>query len=239
MKAVLGLIMLCSVCAYGQRRVDVDANMDVTLQPGAFFTSVNGIPAVTNIYYRVVDGTAFFRDEWLKGSVSIEKGREYQNLTLKLDLLENTLYFKDGKGNEMVCTTPVNGISLKDPTQGKVFRFAHIKFIPALAELKLNCWLEVLANGPVQLYSQYKKTVSESRPYGQATLEQRILTTNLYYLVIDNRMVKVKRIADIAKALPSNQTEIQAWLKANNVEDKNPSDFARLVDWYNGLTAKN
>lgn len=58
MKALLSLLVLCSACAFGQRRVDVD---NVTMQSGAFFQTVNGTPVHTNVYYRVVDGSAFLK----------------------------------------------------------------------------------------------------------------------------------------------------------------------------------
>ncbi|HYC27635.1 MAG TPA: hypothetical protein VEB42_02450, partial [Chitinophagaceae bacterium] len=77
MKSLLGLLLLCSACAFGQRRIDVDH--DISLQTGGFFQVVNGAPVVSNIYYKVVEGSAFFKPEWMKGSVALDS-LEYKNV---------------------------------------------------------------------------------------------------------------------------------------------------------------
>src|SRR5690348_476084 len=122
MKSLLGLLLLCSVCAFGQRRVDVDQN--VTLQNGAFFQSVNGVPVVTNVYFRVVEGSAYFDPEWMKGSVSLDSMNEYKDLTLRLDLLKNELHFKNDKGEELICSSPISKITLTDAA-GKKYDFRN------------------------------------------------------------------------------------------------------------------
>ncbi len=237
MKALLSLLLLCSACAFGQRRIDVDN--DVALQTGAFFQAVNGAPVVTNIYYKVVEGSAYFNPEWMKGSAALAKEKEYRNLWLKLDLLANQLHFRDDKGNEMICSTPLTRLTLGDSLHGgKVYHFAYSAFIPELFSLKPEAWMEVLAEGRASLYSQHKKIISEIRPYGSATMEQHIMTSDINYLVYNNQSIRVKRLSDIVSVLSDKKAELQQWIKNNNVEDRNPADMSRLVQAYNSMFPK-
>jgi hypothetical protein len=233
MKAVLSLLLLCSAVAFGQRRVDVDAGSHQTMN--TFFQTVNGTPVLTNVYYRVVEGSPYFKEDWMKGSAALSREVEYQNLTLKLNLLENTVHFQDTRGNEMISNTPINKITLIDPAAGTQYRFVHSSFIPVMVDLSKHVWLECLAEGRAQLYVHYKKSITESRPYGSATLEQRIYTVPQYYLVVNNRLTRIKKVQDVVDALPDKKKELQEWLRNNDIE-KNQQGLTRLVEHYNKLT---
>lgn len=237
MKSLLGLLLLCSACAFGQRRIDVDKAE--TLQTGAFFQAVNGVPVVTNLYYKVVEGSAFFSPDWMKGSVALDSLRQYKNLWLKLDLMANELRFKNDKGQELICSSPINKVTLTDASTGRQYNFRNSYFIPGLAaSFKPDAWLQEWAQGRASLYTHYKKSISEIRPYGSATLEQRIMTTDIHYLVVNGQSIKVKRVADVVNALTDKKAELQEWLKKNEVDGKNPADLGRVVDAYNSFFAK-
>lgn len=236
MKAILCVLMLCSACVFGQRRVDVDMPA-VTLQSGSFFQAVNGMPVATNVYFRVVEGSAFFEPEWTKGLVAFDK-KHYGNVMIKLDLLKNELHFKDSKGEEMICSSPVNRITFGDPRQGNVPTFVYSAFIPELAAFKPEAWLQVHAEGKAGLYTHHKKTISETRPYGSATLEQRITTNEIHYLVHNNQYTRVRKLFNILNLLADKKAELQQWIKENKIDESNPADWARVVDAYNNMFPK-
>lgn len=240
MKALLSLLILltlCSTLALGQRRIDVD--MDITLQTGAFFQAVNGMPVNTNIYYKVVEGSAWYDPEWAKGTVVVDK-RRYPNLWIKLDLLKNELHFKDSKGEEMICSSPLSRIIFGDSSvRGAQFTtFVHSSFVPGLAPIKPEGWMQAHAEGQASLYTYFKKSISESRPYGSATLEQRITTNEIHYLVHNNKYVRVKKPADIVNALVDKKAELQQWIQSNNIDGRSAADLARVVAAYNSMFPK-
>lgn len=236
MKAIFCVLMLCSAFAFGQRRVNVD-NPDVTLQTGAFFQAVNGVPVAANVYYKVVEGSAFFDPEWAKGTVAFDKKR-YGNVQLKLDLLKNELLFKNSKGEELVCSTPVNRVTFGDPAQGNATTFVYSAFVPELSSFKPEAWLQVHAEGKAGLYTHHKKTISETRPYGSATMEQRIVTSEILYLVHNNQYIRVKKLLNILNVLADKKAELQQWIKENNIDERNPADLGRVVDAYNNMFPK-
>jgi hypothetical protein len=230
MRTLIILLLFVSSQAFGQGRVNI-TNDDVNLQLGGFFQAVSGVPVVTGRYYKVVEGSPFFSEHWMKGSAALDKDKEYHNLTLRVNLLEDKVHFMDVKGNEIICTTPINRMTVKDSLTGRIYHFMHSSFIPAATELKEPAWLEVMSDGRAQLVCLHKKTVTETRPYGSATMEQRIVTSDLYYLHLDGRFVRVKKPQDVAAELKGKEKEAQQWLRTNS--DKGVAALTKLVDWYN------
>jgi hypothetical protein len=234
MKLLLPLLLLSlSVC--GQNKLDI-TNTDVQVN-SAFFQVVAGTPVTPTTFYKVVEGTVFFNDAWMKGSVSLDRTKEYKNLMLKIDLLDGKLHFKDIKGDEMICSNSIAVVKLMDSVTGASYQFVHTAFIPAFAKMKPATWMEILADGEVQLYYHRRKSIQESRPYGSATMEQRILTGDFYYVVIGDQSVRVKKLQDVIDALPGKKQEVQQWVNSNNLP-KNAQGFAKVVAYYNSL-AKN
>ncbi|MGB8192162.1 MAG: hypothetical protein WCF67_09600, partial [Chitinophagaceae bacterium] len=152
MKVLLCALLIClATGAVAQRRVDVSTNY-ITLQTGPFFQHVQGVPVITVTYFRPVEGSRFFKEDWVKGSAALNPEKEYGNLWLKLDLFSNSLFFKDVRGEEMVCTSPIYSVRLKDSITGQEFRFMHSSFIPSASGLKEHAWMELMADGQAQLF---------------------------------------------------------------------------------------
>jgi hypothetical protein len=235
MKALPLLIFsLLAAVAFSQQRVDVSTNY-VNVSTGRFFQDAQGVRILANTkYYRPVAGSPFFSDDWMKGSAALTPEREYQNLWLRLDLLSNKLHFRDIKGEEMICTTPVYSLTMKDSATGEVHSFVHSSYLRAAAGLKPQAWLELLVDGKAQLFCHHKKTMTETQPYGSATLEQRFFTFDLFYLVVNGQMQRIKKAKDIVAALPDKKVQLEEWMR-RNPGDKGSEYMSDLVAYYNSL----
>lgn len=235
MKALPLLIFsLLATVAFSQQKVDVSTNY-VNVSTGRFFQDAQGVRILANTkYYRPVQGSPFFSDAWMKGSAALTPEREYQNLWLRLDLLSNKLHFRDIRGEEMICTTPVYSLTMKDSATGEVHSFVHSAFLHAAADLKPQAWLELLADGKAQLFCHHKKTMTETQPYGSATLEQRFFTFDVFYLVLNGHMQRVKKAKDIVAVLSDKKTELEEWMHQNPAE-KGGAYLSKLVAYYNSL----
>jgi len=86
-----------------QRVIDVDKFDGSALN---FFRTVGGEPVMNTKFVRLVEGTPYFNENWLKGNVVIEES-EYRNLLLRVNILETALEFRDTRGEAMVCTQPI------------------------------------------------------------------------------------------------------------------------------------
>ena len=49
-------------------------------------------------FTKIVDGTPYFSDEWMKGNVVINGDNQFNGIYLKLDLYSNEVHYRDPKG---------------------------------------------------------------------------------------------------------------------------------------------
>jgi len=222
--------MLLFTCSNAQRVIDVD-KFDGSAM--TLLKSVGGEPFSSARFVRVVDGSPYFTDQWLKGSVFVEES-EYRNVLLRLNIFETTLEFKDVKGEVMVCTQPVKKVALRDSASGSSYNFVHSAFLPTSSEFK-NCWLLELVAGNVSLYKLAKKQINEVRPYGSATAEQHITTNYSYFILQNNNFTRIRKIGDIFEILSNKKNELQEYIKVNKLSSKEESDFVKLISYYNSL----
>src|ERR1700742_2823879 len=74
-------------------------------------------------YVKVIDGTPFFKEEWMKAIVADPLGRVYHVRAVRINLLENQLNFKDAGGKEMIATVPLRTVLLADSLSGETYSF--------------------------------------------------------------------------------------------------------------------
>jgi hypothetical protein len=232
----LSLILICLGFFYvtsAQKVIDVN-KQNVTVGNDLFFT-VGGEPFVNAKFVSLVEGTPYFKDEWLKGSIIMPAGKEYKDISVKVDLFDNELHYLDAKDVELVATSPVKEVVISDAL-GNSYRFVHTAFITQTAAAPKKGWLLLLSPGTASLYKSFTKVVSESKPYGSATTEQRMRTNESYMVYYNNSLLEIKKIKDAPTVLANKQKELEEFLK--NKDDKKLSmdeRFKALIEYYNSL----
>ena len=85
------LFILPAFACYSQQTKVVNVGKEeLRISPNQFYT-VNGEPVSSTKYIRVVEGTPYFNETWMKGSLDLSDGRGYENLWLKLDLADHSV----------------------------------------------------------------------------------------------------------------------------------------------------
>src|SRR5262245_31312717 len=118
-------ILACvyAVPLYAQKTVDVTSGTASAMSPN-FFTVVSGEPIVFAKFTQLVNGTPYFRDEWMKGNVVMNGAeKQYAGILLKLDLYQNEVHYQSLSGVEMIATTPIQKIVLFDTAAEQIFNF--------------------------------------------------------------------------------------------------------------------
>ena len=72
-----------------QKVIDVEKN-DYKVTSSQFY-AVGGEPISSTKYIKVVKGTPYFRDSFIRGKVIMMAGNVYDSILLRLDLRNNTL----------------------------------------------------------------------------------------------------------------------------------------------------
>jgi len=231
---LLFAILLCSstISLQAQKTVDV-ADGNASAMSPSFFTVVNGEPLVFAKFAKVVEGTPYFSDEWMKGTVVLNGDNQFTGVYLKLDLYDNEVHYRDPKGNELVATTPVKRIILFDSSAQLVFNFIDGTYINANSHVK--GWYQLLTEGKATVFKQIRKHMRENKPYGSATIEQSVSTTFQYYALLNGNFIQVKKFKDIADVLSDKKNEVSNYIKANNLSGKTDDDYRIVFNYYNSL----
>jgi hypothetical protein len=225
-------LCICTISSAAQKTVDVTTGNVSAMSP-SFFNVVGGEPVVLVKFARLVEGTPYFKDEWMKGNVIVNGGRQYSGIYLKLDLFDNEVHFQDQKGNEMIATTSIQKLILIDSATQQAFNFINGEFIQANSRIK--GWYQLLADGKAMLLKKFNKQMQEVKPYGSATVEQSIITSPRYYILYNGNFTEIKKIKELAAILVDKKEELTQYINSNNLSGKTDNDFISLINYYNGL----
>jgi hypothetical protein len=228
------VILLCpsATSMLAQKTVDVTQG-NVSALSSSFFNVVAGEPVVSAKFAKIVDGTPYFRDEWMKGTVAINGDNQFPGVYLKLDLFNNEVHYRDPKGNELIATTSIKELILFDSSAQLVFNFINGEYVNANSPVR--GWYQLLVEGKASVFKKIKKQMSEDKPYGSATIEQSVHTSFQYYLLYNGNFIQVKKFKELPDVLIDKKNEIIQYIKANNLSGKTDDDYRSVFNHYNGL----
>ena len=225
------LLIFISLIAASQQTVNVDKD---DYNAGNFFYSVSGEPVVTAKFVKLVEGTPFFTDEWLKSTIVTPQGKVYNNVPVKLDLMDGTLHYLDAKGVEFISTTPIQEVILIDSSKNQNFRFISSFSLRTLKE----GWYSPLIEGKVALFKVYHKLLRENKPYGSAVAEQRIITQEKFVLVFNNQAFYLKNDKEVPSILEDKKEEVEAFIKRQNKKRSLQERLVETITFYNSIVEK-
>lgn len=230
------IFTLCCTQGIAQQKV-VDVDKDGTSPLSGLFFVLGGEPYSLAKYVKVVDGSAFFSDNWMPGSLMTPSGKKYDSVRIKIDLLADEVHYQDKSGNPMIATTRLREIWLTDSITQKKYHFVHSSFIGSGTAAAAG-WHQMLTEGPAFLFKKHLKEVVETKPYGSATFEQRINTSGKYFILAGNRFTPVKSISAVTELLAEKKSELQQYISGNKLKGKSDGDYISLLTYYNSLPVK-
>ena len=216
-----------------QKLIDVEKEANSATIFNYMYT-VSGTPFVNAKFSRVVEGSPFFNEQMMKGAVILSEGKEYRHILVRLNLLDFQVNYMGEKQIELVASTPIREIVLWDTINNKDYRFVSSNFIEA-AEKPEKDFYELLQAGKAELYKQHKKHMLESKPYGSATVEQRIQTEIFYFVLKDKQWKRVKKLKDLTALLNDKASDIAKFISDNKITGDNQANFESVIAHYNGL----
>jgi hypothetical protein len=225
MQKIVAAVVICllPLTLFSQKRtVDVDKD---NLNAGNFLTVVGGEPFINIKFVRLTEGTPYFSDEWMKGSLVLEKNRQFRG-QLKLDLYYNAVHYLDDKQNEFVVDLPVKQITLLDTTTGP-YTFLHSSLLPQTSVPFKAQWYLQLYSDSVSLYKYFIKQLSEDKPYNSATYEQKIKTVEVYWTFFKGSPIEFKKLKEAPALFGDKRLALEEFLKKKD-DKKQPMD-ARVI----------
>ncbi|HZI01721.1 MAG TPA: hypothetical protein VEX63_11275 [Flavisolibacter sp.] len=229
MKYTLALMMsLGFYTTYSQQVIDVNNTNYNALN---MLQVVGGNPVTNAKYVSLVEGSPYLQEEWIKGKLVTEQGYVFQDVFLRLNLIENTIHYKDPKGNEMIATMPIREVILPEQATSKTLRFVNSNILPS----SKKGWYLLLHNANVSFFKFYDKILSENRPYNSATTEQRIMTKEKYFVMMKNVSYPIKNIKDLQALFMDKQKDVEMFIKTLDTKKPLEERMIEIVEYYNVL----
>jgi hypothetical protein len=164
---------------------------------GYFLTDLKGEP-ITNTYSKVTEGSPFFYPEWLKGRAVGMDGKVYDNLSVKLNLLDPGIHYLDDQQKEYRMSIPIKELTLTNYEKRTTYTF-----IPAGSRCQGNpqAWYQVLDSGSAWLLKYETRTLIEVKPYGSAIPEEHVSPTTRYLVLTPQNCQAIKSPMDLWEKL--------------------------------------
>lgn len=232
MKKFLCCILLVYFCESHAQSINVDdprtvSSMQVNLN------TIRGVPYQPVKYYRFTEGSMYVPENFSPSVLFFRDGKnKYAKILARLNIVENQIHYLDEKGKEMITNIPVEEIFFTDTLTNKTNIYVHD--IPYHQNNK-KPWYEVLEKGKVSLYREIDKYLSETKVYGQATLEYKVITSYQYWLVTDNSAKKLRNINELKDILNKLNPSFSTLSGSQKWSDKKNEDWVKLVEMFNGL----
>ncbi|MEO6523674.1 MAG: hypothetical protein ABIN91_18465 [Mucilaginibacter sp.] len=199
------------------------------------FNSTNIMP-VLNHSYTNVEGSPFLTNQWAKGTVKMANGHVYKDMQLKYEQCSDAMFFRKTNDedlfafSEQISEVKMDYIQNNIPYQ-KLYRTGYT--ITGSTE---KSFFEVLSDGRVQLLKKDNKIITESKEYNSSTINKKFEPVTKYYIVIAGNVKPFKKDKKFILAnLSDKQTQIENYIKTNDLDLKNDADLAMLFNYYNSI----
>ena len=244
----LHLIFSFLLCLLGfQVNAQEQSTKDFFNLSGGGFFQANKVTGVTTITGKggLVIGDTYLDSNWHSSSIKLYQkigsiGRESDSIppvALRYDIYNDAFEI-------MVSKNDIRGlkgdrvkffVERQEGQQPRVF----VNLREFTSEESLTGFAEILSGGRATLLSITK--VSTTKPtYNEAlnsgTKDVRIIKTPQFYYVRSKSILKLGGSKKkIMEALSDKGTDVEEWLKKQDLDLKKPLDLAKVFDYYNGL----
>ncbi|MCB0631175.1 MAG: hypothetical protein R2824_20490 [Saprospiraceae bacterium] len=232
-QSLLFSFLLLSVMLFGQTQTtysETDLRDLASLSP-----NTPGVRSI-DLRYEGIKGTPFMSEEWQKGSFQLKGKDEFsQDISVQLNLVEQTLYFQLNNGfTAILPTAKLQALRINtDGDNARLFRVYAENEIEGGSDSKLKFY-EVLFEGPFLLLKQHYKVFREADFKGAYSSDRRydeyVDQSNLWLQEAGKPFQKVKlKKKNIEDALPGYTDEIQKVMKSEKISLREDIDLVQLL----------
>jgi len=220
MKYLIIVLSLYSIATHAQ----------FTVQP---YGDMQGTP-LREIKYENVSGNPYFLDFWSKGKVTTKSGKNFGDMLLKYDIMNDKLIFQAKGGNIMYFVEPVSTFEIADADLSNHYKFTSS--LPVTDGLNAASFFQIITTGKISLYKRIYKKITESKEYGSATVNKSFDTYSTYYVFQNGSLSKISiDKKSLIGRFPNKEKEITDYLKKEKTDFKDDKDLDKLFTYLNEL----
>ncbi len=226
----LFFLIVCHLCQPGT----LIAQMGPDYSKLFYLADLQGSPLTEKLVNGYVDGSPFFKSDWLNATLVEKSGNTYKDIKIKMDLLEHRIYFLDPANAERELTSPAKFLILNDPTQLNPLTFIELNELAKQKTESGKWWSQLLIDGNIKLLKNYNKIKYESKGYTTPGLEISVKDEIRWFLVKDEKLFPFKKQKELIDLLKADAPAMTGFTAAA----KNPeAQFIEIVKAYNTIKA--
>lgn len=220
----------------GSMKMDQFQRMDQVIDPNQF-----GLVYKVDNRYEGVQGTPYFLNSWVQGSIDLVNGKNFDDVPLKYDAFSQNLILRrdNMRDSIVVFPTQVKQFVLRadDGAEWLFRRYPDVNV--RNIDLKDGYFL-VLYDGKTSLLKRVSKVFKKADykdPYSTNVRYDAYNNDFTYYILRpDKSLVKIKKSKKaLYDALNDKGANLDAFASQENLAFKSDTDFARVVKYYDGL----
>lgn len=211
------------------------------LSLGANKSFSQAVSDITGKNYRIklpteVTGTPYFSDDFAKGIIKLRSGKIINGLSLKYDLKEDLVLYKDSKDSTMEVAEPIAEFKMESTTPETKYHLFRSGFNKANGNTE-DSFYEILSDGNVKFIRKDVKYTKEFSEYNSKTTVKSIEDKITYYVVkADNTPILVNKTEkSILNALGNKQTELADFIKIQKLNLKRDGDILKVFEYYQSI----
>jgi hypothetical protein len=198
---------------------------------------LNGNSLVHDKYEPDIEGTPFLIKDWTVATLVTQKGIQVNNVSVKLNIESNELYYRDSAGKTWIANAGnVVKISLAN-FDGKENTTAVFKCgYPEIGKQTNNYYYQVLADGKIALLKKWYKTIETFKNDLSGEKRREFIEGTRIYIYAAGEITELKNDKEfILNLMNDQQAAIEKYLNTNKINFKKTADLQKLIGYYNGL----
>lgn len=207
-------------------RVPNIQNVDIALD---FLRDDKSADLVKPDLYAGVDGTPYLSEKWVNARIKLADGRVFDSVSLKLNLFENKVYFKDNNNREREVAIRVMQVEIIDATS----EWNNAIFISGFGT-NTNAYFQVLGDGKKIGYLKEMVVLQKEYKVLHAAPQKKFeLYDGKLFLYAQGILYNVNK--DCSTFMPAfgNDSKVASYLSSNGLKCHKEKDLKKLVDYYN------
>ena len=179
--------------------------------------------------YADIEGSVFLDENWMLASLVLPGNKVIDSISIRMNLFENKIHFKDVRGKELQAGVPVLGIQIIDTNS----KWQNAVFLSGLKE-DPGAFFQILSNGnKIKLLKKISIRKWESKSFG--VQRKWFEAEEKLFLFANGNLSMSNKNCSILTELFGDNKKILQFISSNNLRCNREEDMKKLVEYFNIL----
>lgn len=231
-RILLLIFLLYYQWSFGQLEFK-NSNLGRTME----FTDLNR-RSLLKKYDPEITGSPFINSDWVLAKITLSKGNETGPISVKLNIENNELYFRDSTGKEMIAIEGlVKKIDCFNFYSKDSIRYVFKSGYPGIDKQNENYYYQVLTEGKIELLARRFKYIRVVKDELSGEITKEFVDGIVVLYISINNIIHAYHPTKsfVISLLKDKEQSINIFIDTNKINFKKIPDLIKLFNYYNGL----